>query len=361
MLQYGAGQVGVDYIIGNKPHGSVASILMKANGDAGLLRPFQENGGIWLTANAHDPERAEVRFVGNATGDYSLTRDEWIQWDNAILETNKEPLILMDNLRAVSTYRVNGMSKTFLEYQRVTGINAAKFSMDGATRDYNEGQEFDRVKTPILIIHKDFDFNLRELETSRADGTGIDTMLVSECAYQVKLGMEDLVAGTRSFSYGGESVYGYMNFPDRNTKTLTTPTGSNFDTTITQVADMCKKLEDDGYPGPYRLYHSTNWNPWFALDYKAASDKTCFQRLSEIPQIGNRITPSWRLVNGSHYIMILVQESPRVARAVVSMDIKVIQDQSHMGFVKQFKVIGMAQPQLFSTIEGDCGVCHGTD
>ena len=58
------------------------------------------------------------------------------------------------------------------------------------------------------------------------------------------------------------------------------------------------------------------------------------------------------------YTLLLVQMTPDVARAVVGMDMTVVQWPSMGGLRLNFKVMSIQVPQLRADYNGQCGIMH---
>jgi uncharacterized linocin/CFP29 family protein len=355
----------IDAFVGNKAYGDVASALMRQRMDLGNLRPWiGEDGHSYIVQNAWDKERARVVRVANANA--TLLRDEWLHIDKTVVSVIQKKLNLIENIKKIGTFKIpNGMGTTVLTWQRSTDISDAVQSMDGMRRSMDDDQEYDTVYMPVPIFHKDFSFSLREIEETRRRGQPIDDSMAADCAEKVAIMMEKQFAGAiTGMTYGptGSTVYGLMTHPDRNTKTLTAPTGSNGTTTFAEVLDMIQKLKDDGFDGPYDAYYSSNWFQYLHQAYSTTlSEGTLFQKLNTIPEVAGNWKQANYLVNSTKFIIVLVQKSPTTIKAVNALGVKVIQWESHGGWRQHFKVVGSILPQIRSTITGQCGICHGSN
>lgn len=343
--------------------GDAVDRLLNAGGDIGVLRPYSyyPGGPSFITINATDPEKAREYRVSNTTS--TLLYDEWKEFDSRIIKAARQRLGFWNDIRGVSTVRLpKGLGTTVYNWQRATASQPATQSMDGMKEGPNDRLESELVSLPIPILHKDFSFSLREIETARRGGMPLDTSMGEESSRKVMELMENICWGTTTgTTYAGATVYGAMTYGDRNTKVLTAPTGSNGGTTITEVLDMKKKLQDDGFYGPYKLYCSTNWSPYLDNDFSTTKgDNTLRERLKKIGGIGE-ISEADFLVDSTKFVMILIQMTSTVVSAVMAENLRVVQWDSHGGFRKHFKVLMAGAPRFNSDINGACGFCHGSN
>jgi uncharacterized linocin/CFP29 family protein len=152
-------------------------------------------------------------------------------------------------------------------------------------------------------------------------------------------------------------VYGYTNHPDRITKAdLTAPTASNGTTIVNEVLAMRELLYADGFYGPFMLYISTGYDQYFDNDLKTNSDRTVRERIREI----DNIKDVRRLDFLTGNVMIMVQMTSDVARAINGMDITTVQWESKGGMELHFKVMAIQVPQIRSDFSGKTGIVHGT-
>lgn len=350
----------MDYILNGQSHGNVASMLMNNNFDVGLLRPFiGKDGRHYVTRNKEDGKTEALLTNANAT----LRKDEWIYMDEQILKAARNRLRLVADLRSsgLSLNIPNGMSKTILEYQRMSDVSDATVSMDGVRAGERSRPIFDLQGLPLPIIHKDFSFSARQIAASRNGGSPLDMTMGEQAGRKVAEEAEKLVAGTStSFStYGGYTIYGYTNFTSRMTKVMTLPTGVAWTptTTVREVIAMRQQCYAALHYGPFRLYTSPSWDAYLDEDYSAAKgDNTLRDRLLKIRGIQSVETSDYL----NDYQMVLVQQSSDVVREVVGMDIVTLQWETDGGMMVNFKVMCIMVPQLRADINGKTGIVHGT-
>lgn len=290
----------------------------------------------------------------------TLRKDEWVAFDEALVQ---EAMIRLkgvaDLIAAGLTINVpNAMGKTVLQYEKVTDMNPAIVSMDGAVRSENDRQEFDISSLPLPITHKDFWINLRTLTASRERGESLDTTQVRTAGRLVAEATESMLfLGGKTF--GGARIYGYTNHPDRNTVSFqtngnwvqTAKTGENI---LEDVLECISAAQADRMYGPYWLYVPQNSSLKLEEDFKAASDKTIRQRLMEIDGLQSiRVVDQLTSNN-----IILVQATVDVTAMVMGIPLQTVQWDIEGGFIINFKAFQIAIPLIRSDAQGRSGVVH---
>lgn len=352
----------LDYIVNNGDgfvaHGDVASTLLAGNFDANMLRPYiGKDGKPYITRNVKGKPKPVLAMNAPA----SLRLREWIEIDRAVMDAAyTTPMRLFADLRARGdTIGIpNGMGKTIYEYQRMTDVGPAITSMDGIRESDNDRPHFDLTGIPLPIVHADFQFSARQIAISRTGGAPLDTTMARLKARKCLEEVEKYTAGSQTYKFGGYNIYGYTNFPQRMTQSITAPSSANHATTIGEVLSMRKKLMDKGYAGPYRVYMSSTWDTYLDEDYLNTGSRTdtLRQRLMAIAGIGSIETTQWLTGN----TIIMVQQTPDVAQAVVGMDVTTLQWPSKGGMMLNFKVMCIMVPLLRADINGITGIVHGS-
>lgn len=342
---------------GSSPGGvEIANMLLEHNFDHNALRPWKEMDG--RSYFALNKEGKLETFIYNAPA--TLRKDEWKMIDDAVVEAvYTTPTRMFNDLRSSSSViRIpNAMGKTVLEYEQMSDIGPATTSMDGVRESDMERPEFQLAGMPIPIIHKDFQFTARQIAVSRNDGSPLDSSMARLAARKVMEEVEKYTAGSQTYKYATYNIYGYTNFPQRMTQSITAPTSANHATTISEVLSMRKKLVDKGYTGPFVVYHSVNWDLYLDEDYSATKgENTLRQRLLAIGGIA-AIRPSYYLSGNA---LVMVQLTPDVAQAVVGMDVTTLQWPSKGGQLLNWKVMAILWPRLKADINGVSGIVHGS-
>ena len=371
----------VDFILNGQGHGPVGEAVA-GSFDPGLLRPFIDSRGVRcvMVNNGRGGREkrpvAEILNAGifhpvfNAT---TLRKDEWVEIDRAVLRAARQRLRAWGDLAAANTYGgFNGMGTLLLEHETMSDAGEAVVDMDALTEGRHDEPKYQLEGLPLPITHSDFWFSARRLAASRRQGTPLDVTMAESAGRRVAEMIEKTLIGVETgITYGNAtangygrtpSVYGYTNFPDRITKTdLTTPTGSNPEAIMGDVIEMRELLYDDRFYGPFILYHSTAYDRYLDDDYYRTGGTSSHQTLRQRIESIDGITAVRRLdFLTSGYVMIMVQMTSNVARAINAMDITTVQWEAVGGLRQQFKVLAIQVPQLRADFSGRTGIVHGT-
>lgn len=349
-----------DFVINGNASGDVASTLMANNFDVKALRPFfGEDGLPYITINENGSQ--SVRPVHNANT--TLRKDEWKHLDSTVVKAAQQRLKVAGGLISAGlTYSVPGaMGKTVLETERQGDINAASISMDGLNQSDADRPEYDLVNLPLPIIHKDFHFSARQIQASRNGGSPLDTSMAELASRKVAEEIEKLTLGVSdTYAFGGGTIYGLENFPNRLTKTnVTDPTTSGWtgETLVDEVLAMRTQSQDAKHYGPWKLLCSTSWDQYLDKDYSAnKGDNTLRERLAKIDGITMVETVDFLSAD----TLILVQLTSDVIRMVRGVDITTVQWDTEGGMRKNFKVMAIMVPQVRADINSNTGIVHGT-
>lgn len=381
----------VDFVLNSEAHGPVGETLAGCRFDPGLLRPYiDERGRQCVTVNSgrvkynKQTQKFEPVYqkmlvndmmyrgvnspVFNAT---SLRKDEWIMLDQVVLKAARDRLKAWSDLAAANTFGgFNGMAKTVLEHETASDGGEAIVDMDGLTEGRSHRQQYQLEGLPLPITHSDFWFSERQLAVSRNSGTPLDSSMAEQAGRRVAEAIEKTLIGVQTgLTYGtaanysqNPTVYGYTNHPDRATKTdLTTPTGTNPNSTLADVLAMRDLLYAQKFYGPYMLYHSNDWDQYMDNDYYVGSTgmggETLRSRLRKIEGIQDVRRLDFFT---DTFSLLLVQMTPDVARAVIGMNITTVQWPSVGGMRQNFKVMAIQVPQIRSDFAGRTGICHAT-
>jgi len=353
----------MDFILNGQGHGSVASQLMASGMDANALRPWiGDDGRSYITVNEGGQKKAVPLLNATAT----LRKDDWKLLDTAVVKAAKPRLKAVADLRGAGlTFNIpNGMAKTVLETETQSDISDAIVSMDGLRESTADRPVFELTNLPLPIIHKDFDFSARQVMVSRNGGSPLDTTTAELAGRKVAEVAEQLLLGTYgSYAFGGGTIYGYTNYTNRLTKTMTAPTAGGWTaaTTVSEVLAMRLQAQQAYHYGPYMLYCSLAWDTYLDDDYSSAKgDNTLRDRLKAIEGIQDVRTLDYLDEAGTSYIMVLVQMTTDVVREVVGMDITTVQWETKGGMQLNFKVMAILVPQLRADQNSNTGIVHGT-
>jgi uncharacterized linocin/CFP29 family protein len=355
----------MDFILNGQAHGSVANMLMRHDFDVGGLRPYVGPNGRSFVTLQKNGSRIAVPVHNVAT----LRRDDWKIIDDAVVKAAKPRLKAVADLRSQGLQFVipNGMGKTVLETATQSDVDAASVSMEGLVQGQNDRPLFGLTNLPLPIIHKDFFLSLRQLQASRNGGSPLDTTIAELSARRVAEEAEKLLLGVSTvadqYAFGGGTIYGLTDHPNRNTKTMTAPTASGWApaTTVQEVLEMRLQLQNDNHFGPYRIYCSKAWDVYLDDDYSSAKgDLTLRGRLRQISEIQDVVTLDYLDEAGTAYVMIVVQMTSDVVRMVIGMEITTVQWETMGGMQLNFKIMAIMVPQVRVDYGNSSGIVHGT-
>lgn len=351
----------LDYVLNGQAHGTVASKLLRANGDVGALRPYLTKNGSFITVNDAHGNPQKVPTANAAT----LRYDDWRVLDSAVLKAARQRLRLVSDLRGSGQEFVipNGLGKTVFSTERMSDPGEATISMDGLRKSKGDRPEFDMVNLPLPIVHSDFSFSVRQVMVSRNSNTPLDTSMAEAASRRVAESVEKLAIGNYgSYTFGGAPIYGLINFPSRLTYTLTAPTASAWTakTLLNQVLAMKQKSVDAFNYGPWMLYSSTAWDQYLDNDYILTGGNTATQTLRERLRRIDGIVDVRSLDFLTGYQLILVQQTSDTMREVVGLDFTTVQWESEGGMEINYKVMAIMVPQPRADINGNTGIVHGS-
>lgn len=333
--------------------GAVGQRLIANNMDAGALRPyFGDNGRPYITVNG----------VARPTTNATLRKDEWKHLESAVLMAAKQRLVGVNDLYSRNlVYRIsNGLGTTVFETQTMSDTEAAQVSMDAATRGRRDRPNFGIGYLPLPVVHKDFQIDARTLAASRNGGQPLDTIMAEDAGRMVAEKLETMLFnGLSTYTFGGGTIYGYTDFTNRNTYTLTAHWDDSLasgTTILSDVLGMVQASIDDYHYGPWVLYIPTNYQTALGDDFKAASDKSIRQRLLEIDGIQD-IKVADKLTADE---VVLVSMNTDTVRMVEGLGIQMLEWESEGGMLLNYKVMGIMVPQIRSDYNSRCGIVHGS-
>ncbi|MDA8114404.1 MAG: encapsulin, partial [Acidithiobacillus sp.] len=242
----------MDMILNGRANGSVAQRLM-ANGMNPLaLKPWiGSDGQVYMTQIVNGKAQAIPLHV-NAT----LRKDEWKEIDQAVVMAAQDRMVGVADLysRNLVCRIGNGLGKTVLEYEDIDDLTDAELTMDAITPSKKDRPNYELKYLPLPIVHKDFSYNARVLAASRTTGQPIDTTTAALASRRVIDKVETMLfQGASSYAYGGGTLYGYLDHPQRNIVTLTlnwdnaSKTGENI---LDDVKSMKQASIDAKHYGP---------------------------------------------------------------------------------------------------------------
>lgn len=289
-----------------------------------------------------------------------LRKDEWIRYDEAVVQAAQERLnVAADLMSAGLTFNISeALGTTVVEWETLNEMTEAEISMDGLTRSQQDTANFDLNSVPLPILHKDFQISIRRLRASRMTGQPLDTTQAMQASRQVSESIENLILnGNPAIKVGNGTIYGLTTEPNRNTVTLST----NWDAsskTGTDILDDVLSMYDSAaaanYFGPFMLYVPTSYWTVLQEDFKAESDKTILQRLRELSFIRD-VKPADKLAANN---VVMAQWTSDVLDLVVGQEPTPVQWEGQGGMVIYMKVMGIMVPRIKADQNGNSGIVH---
>lgn len=358
------GQLNVDLMSRGSGQGEVANYLQKYSAlNTNKMRPYLDSKGR-PCVTVFDAKGKPRKIQINAA---TLRRDEWKMLDEALTEVKRERLTGFDYIvgKGLTKPLSNPMGTTVLEWHSISDSQEAVMTMDGVTRGQGDRSVYKHHYLPIPIMHVDYEINMRALEVSRNMGDGFDVTEAQHAARRIREKKEELLFTDTTYSYGAvdsnsrNSIYSLVNYPDRNTVTLS----ENWDAsgkTAAEIIEDVVSMKDANiaakHYGPYTLFIPTAYDTVIDGDYSVsgASMQTIRQRILAINNISDVVVVDTLPANN----VLLVQMTPDVVRVVNGLPLQNIQWKTEGNFVVKNKVIEIAVPQIRSDYNGNCGIAH---
>lgn len=330
--------------------------------DPGRMRPYVgTNGQAYVTVykGSGNPNDVKNYMAVPVQTNATLRRDEWKQLDEAVVGIAEQRLGgIQDLIDKGLTYNLgNAMGTTVLEYHDVSDALEADLTMDGVTRAQGDRPAYGTNYLPLPIIHADYEINARVLAASRNLGNPLDTTLAERAARRVNEKLENMLFTDTSYSFGGGTIYSYLNYGDINSVTL----DDNWDNSSCSAADILadvlemKQSSINAYHyGPWMLYIPTAYETVLDEDYdtSGSSTQTIRQRIESISGIQGVKVVDTMPAN----TVLLVQMTSDVVRLVRGMGIQNVEWQTQGGMITKYKVMTIQVPQIRSDQNGNCGI-----
>jgi len=362
----------VDLLFNGQGQGSVAQEVLANGGslNVGMMKPFigKDNRSYIQVFTGGDPKKPENYRVSLTNNSAVLRRDEWKTLDETVLKIAESRLGgIQDLVSAGLVYNIgNGMGSTVLEWHDVSDAITAVATMDGVSRGNNDRQVYQTNYLPLPIIHADYEINSRVLASSRSLGQALDVGMAERAARKVNLLLEQMLFTNTTYAWGTaddrsrNSIYSYINHPDRNLVTLSTygawsDSGTTGAEILASVLAMKQASIDDHFYGPWKIYIPTAYETVLDGDYDTTTPGTTIRdRILKIAGItGISVVDTLTSAN-----VLLVQMTSDVVRLVQGMPLQNVEWQSEGRFLTNYKVMTIQVPQIRSDQEGHCGIVH---
>lgn len=365
-------EVSVDLISNNKSQGAVANALQKGGSlNINKKRPYLDDDGVpcitvFKGGNPEEIENYEVRYASElglqVNADTTLTKEEWLQLDDAVTEIGREMLTVYDYFvgKGLTKPLKNAFGTTVLQWQTISDSQSAIMSMDGIQRGQGDRVQYADKFLPVPILHADYEINARFLAVSRKDGNGVDVEEAANAARRIAEKKEDLLIGTGTYTFGGGTMYTLLNFPDRNLVKITDWTASA--TTPAMIVDDVRELKrankDAFHGGDAVLIIPSDYEDILGEDYSVSGGSlmTIRERIMKLGGIAD-ILVSERMADNN---VLLVELNKRTIEIVTGMSLTNIFWETEGGMVGKYKLMEITVPRLKSDYNGNCGIAHGS-
>ncbi len=318
--------------------------------------------GVDGTVGKVDKRTGEVFYV-NRRGQYvansMLTKDEWIEMEDTVIQPALYPLKLVNLLRSRGLVKRLGGIGTLITTWYMTGeVTPAGVNMTGMGNAENDLPDVGQAGAPVPVIFKPFQLDARQLEASRRSGDGLDLTALYATTRVVNEKLEDLIVNGANVKLNGFSLYGLRNHPYRITSTAAGDWGT-ISNILPTVNAMVAAAQVNKFYGPYALFISQDqWLEANNLYYGSDSNITPISRIREnmlinyIDWLPAEILPAGEL--------LLVQLTPDVIDLAEAMGVQVREWSSGDGWQTSFKVLTVAAPRIKARGDNKTGIVHFT-
>lgn len=323
-----------------------------------------------MAANARLPISPVTLY--NAT---STRRQDWIYMDSTVVQSYRNRLSAWADLRnAGGTINIDGYANFTLEYEAMSDPGSAQVDMFGTQFSGQlDSPRFIIRSLPLPITFSDYQYGDRQLAVAENHGTPLLSFSAEAAGRRIGETIEGTLIGTiTGMTFGtrasgylahdlNSTVFGYLNYTNRNTKTnMTTPSSSNGSTQLSEWLTFRNQMYSDNCYGPFVVYTSTDYDNILSLPYSSTEPSAGSIREFLLRSLNGSVTDIRRLDNLTNtYTTIWVQQGgvgKSAARAVVGMEPRTMQWDLEGGMIKHYRVMTIQSALLMSDYGGQCGI-----
>jgi uncharacterized linocin/CFP29 family protein len=292
---------------------------------------------------------------------------EWELIDATVKDVFRQPLVGITDLISRGLTRPLGGLGTFeSKYEQLSDMSDAAVTMNITAQNAEKDKvEFTNVSTPVPIISKPFEIDIRMLEASRKMGESLDTTMIRVATRKVREALETMLFNGNGLKVGNASIYGYTTAPYIDTATAAAYGGGDFGTdgnAHKTIVGMMAALSAKGVYGPFGVYVSpVQYAQLQALTGVNLSETQMSVLLRTLGSVqgGNlqfiKLGP--KLADGKTVMVQLDQETVDLA---VGQDVTAVSWAEFGGLLTQFRILMAAVPRIKYDANHVCGVAVAT-
>jgi uncharacterized linocin/CFP29 family protein len=284
-----------------------------------------------------------------------LLGGEWEQIDAAVIETAAAVFSGITDLEAARLRQPLGdLGVLSSVYQTIGGMTVASVNMAIEVDDEEDRISSSYVGVPVPVTSKSFRIDLRELVRGRRDGARIDTANIAAATRVVVEELERMLFLGSVIVQRGNSIYGYLNHPQRNV----VAGGADWGTAaniVPNVLAMLGALRADRQYGPYKLYLN-DVQYMEALVFSGTTTTPIMSIIEQFPGMGPGSVKSHPNVPAGQAVMVSMTRS--TVDVATAQEILPVEWQAKGGLVFHCKVLAVKVPRVKADASGQSGVAH---
>lgn len=290
-----------------------------------------------------------------------LRKDEWRELDSQIMEATMQELRVVSDIKGAGLTQSMSIGTLLSQWSVGSRMGTPTVNMTGQTVAERDRVEFDTAGVPVPVFSIEFQMGMRQLIAARKMGNALDFTHVYEATRSISEGLENMaMVGIPDLTFGGATIYGFLNHPSRTTDTAGNYGGGDWDTItniVPTVSGMISAANANHHYGPFALYISQTQYNQAALNFYDATGDRPVDRLAKMDVGSVRSLPAETLPAGQ---LALVQMTRNVVDWGEAMPIQALEWKAQDGMSVNFKVMTVATVRLKADSNGKVGVYHAT-
>lgn len=311
-------------------------------------------------ALAAQGRRPRVNSQGLVTNSL-LTRDEWIELDQAVVRMARvRGGAMMRLIEYDLTRTLGGLGTMVSEWHVASERPLADATMDGRSRGNRDRSDKKLYGTPVPIVFSEYTISARELAATRASGSQLDTHEAEEAAQAVAEKCDTMFfSGESNIVVGGSTIPGVTTITGRTTDTAANFGGGDFGTEGNgrkTLVGMISALAAKRYHGPFGVWVANTQYNQLLTRHTDGSGQMELETCQTIPQVAF-IDRSDYLSDG---VVVMVQMTSNVVDLATAQELTNLEWSSGDGLELMFKVMKAAVHRLKTDYAGNVGIAHAT-